>query len=206
MEIVNSLPFTFLVDSLRAIALLLLYLFHKARYDPVVQCICYRVLWRPPVNMVRICSRTGITVATQCFTCINESSSEAGYLAQVKFHAILHFKIKDITLRWNCIMICESISLDRGRQKLSPFNFILLGRHAINLLSWALFLPRQLLDHLYACFTLNSCVFADIMATFRTLRMFCAEACTCLVEMAVLMHPRIIFTFFPPQLYHNSHN
>lgn len=180
MEIVHSLSFTFLVDSLKAIALLLPHLFHKARYDPVGQCISCRVLQRPPVSVVRICSRAVISVATQSFTCVNESS-EAGYLAQVKFHAILLFKIKVITLRWNCIMICESISLDRGRQKLSPFYFILLGRQAINLLSWALFLPRQLLDHLYACFTLNSCLFTDIMSTFRTLQMFCAEACTCLV-------------------------
>lgn len=133
------------------------------------QWISCRVLWRPPVSMVRICSRAGISVATQCFTQVNESSSEAGYLAQVKFHAILLFKIKVITLRWNCIMICESISLGRGTQRLSPFYFILLGRHAINLLSWVLFFPMQLLVLLYACFTLNSCVFTDIVNTFRIL-------------------------------------
>lgn len=89
--------------------------------------------------------RKGTSADTQCSAGANEAFSEAGYLAQIEYQFVLLFKIQGITLRWNCIMMCKSISPPRGRQRLPPSCLILLDRHVINLLSWVLFSPRQLL-------------------------------------------------------------
>lgn len=113
----------------------------------------------------------GTSVATQRYSWVNGAFSEPGYLAQIKYRVILLSKIQLITLRWNCIMTCKSISMARSRQRLSPLYFILLDRHAINLRSWVLFFPRQLLVLLDACFCLNSCFLTDIMSIFRILWM-----------------------------------
>lgn len=128
VEIAPFLPSTFLIYSFRAIAPRILHSFHTAGYDPAGQCIACRVPRSPWADTICICPQTGTSVATQCSAWVNEAFSEAGYLAQIKYHVILLFNIQVITLRWNCITMCKSISLARGRQRPSPLYFILLGR------------------------------------------------------------------------------
>lgn len=122
--------------------------------------------------------RTETSVDTQCSAGANEAFSEASYLAQIEYQSVLLFKMQGITLRWNCIMMCRSISPARGRRRQSPSYLILLDRHVINLLSWVLFFPRQLLVLLYACFSLNSYFFTDTVNTCRIPRM--SALCRCI--------------------------
>lgn len=145
----------------RAAAPLIPHSFHKARYGLLGRCIACRVQQSPRADPASVLPQTGTSVSTQCSSWVNEAFSEAGYLAQIKYHITLLFKVQVITPRQNCIMMCKSICLAVS----IVLYFTGQTCHQFHLMG-SLF-PRQLLVLPYACFSLNSCFFTDIMSTFK---------------------------------------